>query len=50
MTLCGLKGADLISEPIPNGMIWICVDNEDLILDYALGKIRHSFMPILSRD
>ncbi|CAN6454439.1 unnamed protein product [Victoria cruziana] len=30
----------LITESLPNGMFWVRLDNEDLILDYVSGRIR----------
>lgn len=39
--------ADLITESLPNGMFGVCLDNEDPILGYVSGRIRHSFIHIL---
>lgn len=41
---------DLITESLPNGMFWLRLDNENLILAYLLGRIRHSFIRILPVD
>ncbi|GAA0149143.1 hypothetical protein LIER_08394 [Lithospermum erythrorhizon] len=40
----------LITESLPNGMFRVRLDNEDLILGYVSGKIRRSFIRILSGD
>nr|YP_009686884.1 InfA [Ulmus americana]QDX14892.1 InfA [Ulmus americana]QEG79031.1 InfA [Ulmus americana] len=32
-----------ISELLSNGMLWVHLDNEDLILGYVSGRIRRSF-------
>lgn len=37
----------LITESLTNGMFWVCLDNEDPILGYVSGRIRHSFIHIL---
>nr|QBC70587.1 translation initiation factor 1 [Tetragonia tetragonoides] len=29
----------LITESLPNGMFWVRLDNEDLILGYVSGRI-----------
>lgn len=39
--------ADLITESLPNGMFGVCLNNEDPILGYVSGRIRHSFIHIL---
>nr|UDF85199.1 translation initiation factor 1 [Pittosporum anomalum]UDF85454.1 translation initiation factor 1 [Pittosporum crassicaule]UDF85963.1 translation initiation factor 1 [Pittosporum ralphii]UDF86048.1 translation initiation factor 1 [Pittosporum rigidum]UDF86303.1 translation initiation factor 1 [Pittosporum umbellatum] len=40
----------LITEPLPNGMFRIRLDNEDMILGYVSGKILSSFIRILPGD
>ncbi|CAN6453911.1 unnamed protein product [Victoria cruziana] len=40
----------LITESLPNGMFWVRLDNEDLVLGYVLGRIRRSFIRILLGD
>lgn len=40
----------LISESLPNGILQIPLDNEDLILGYVSGGIRSSFIRILPWD
>ena len=40
----------LITESLPNGMFRVRLDNEDLILGYASGRIRRSFIRILPGD
>nr|YP_009109166.1 translational initiation factor 1 [Corallorhiza trifida]AIW51634.1 translational initiation factor 1 [Corallorhiza trifida]QBA90930.1 translational initiation factor 1 [Corallorhiza trifida] len=40
----------LITESLPNGMFRIQLDNEDLILGYISGRIRRSFIRILTGD
>nr|YP_009557275.1 translation initiation factor 1 [Asteropeia rhopaloides]QBC71460.1 translation initiation factor 1 [Asteropeia rhopaloides] len=40
----------LITESLPNGMFWVRLDNEDLILGYVSGRIRRSFISILPGD
>nr|YP_010760763.1 translation initiation factor 1 [Theobroma bicolor]AEB66134.1 translation initiation factor 1 [Theobroma cacao]WEY35079.1 translation initiation factor 1 [Theobroma bicolor] len=40
----------LISESLPNGILQIPLDNEDLILGYVSGRIRSSFIRIPPRD
>ncbi|KAL2938193.1 Translation initiation factor IF-1 chloroplastic [Bienertia sinuspersici] len=32
----------LINESLPNGMFWVRLDDEDLILGYVSGRIRHN--------
>uniref|UniRef100_A0AB39AB61 Translational initiation factor 1 n=1 Tax=Mertensia simplicissima TaxID=3231102 RepID=A0AB39AB61_9BORA len=39
----------LITESLPNGMFRVCLDNEDLILGYVSGKIRHRVKIEVSR-
>ncbi|KAL2934080.1 30S ribosomal protein S11 chloroplastic [Bienertia sinuspersici] len=40
----------LITESLPNGMFWVRLDNEDLILGYVSGRIRRSSIRILPGD
>nr|YP_009108960.1 translational initiation factor 1 [Corallorhiza bulbosa]AIW51239.1 translational initiation factor 1 [Corallorhiza bulbosa] len=40
----------LITESLPNGMFRVRLDNEDLILGYISGRIRRSFIRILTGD
>nr|QKV47893.1 translation initiation factor 1 [Corallorhiza trifida] len=40
----------LITESLPNGMFRVQLDNEDLILGYISGRIRRSFIRILTGD
>nr|QXO02706.1 translation initiation factor 1 [Chamaegastrodia inverta] len=40
----------LITESLPNGMFRVRLDNQDLILGYISGRIRRSFIRILSGD
>nr|YP_010504455.1 translational initiation factor 1 [Chrysosplenium griffithii]UXE33172.1 translational initiation factor 1 [Chrysosplenium griffithii] len=40
----------LITEPLPNDMFRVRLDNEDLILGYVSGRIRRSFRRILPGD
>nr|YP_010720989.1 translation initiation factor 1 [Luffa aegyptiaca]QKX48509.1 translational initiation factor 1 [Luffa acutangula]QKX48595.1 translational initiation factor 1 [Luffa aegyptiaca]UTQ75152.1 translation initiation factor 1 [Luffa aegyptiaca]WHE17463.1 translational initiation factor 1 [Luffa aegyptiaca]WMG65064.1 translational initiation factor 1 [Luffa aegyptiaca] len=40
----------LITESLPNGMFGVCLDNEDPILGYVSGRIRHSFIHIYTRS
>nr|YP_010894603.1 translational initiation factor 1 [Dicranostigma lactucoides]YP_010894635.1 translational initiation factor 1 [Dicranostigma lactucoides]WJW71473.1 translational initiation factor 1 [Dicranostigma lactucoides]WJW71506.1 translational initiation factor 1 [Dicranostigma lactucoides] len=40
----------LITEAFPNGMFRVRLDNEDLVLGYISGRIRHSFIRILPGD
>nr|YP_010503362.1 translational initiation factor 1 [Chrysosplenium henryi]YP_010504287.1 translational initiation factor 1 [Chrysosplenium glossophyllum]UXE31911.1 translational initiation factor 1 [Chrysosplenium henryi]UXE32920.1 translational initiation factor 1 [Chrysosplenium glossophyllum] len=40
----------LITESLPNDMFGFRLDNEDLILGYVSGRIRHSFRRILPGD
>nr|YP_010267453.1 initiation factor 1 [Nymphaea atrans]UIF94053.1 initiation factor 1 [Nymphaea atrans] len=40
----------LITESLPNGMFWVRLDNEDLVLGYVSGRIRRSFIRILPGD
>nr|YP_010253689.1 translational initiation factor 1 [Aristolochia delavayi]QTZ18065.1 translational initiation factor 1 [Aristolochia delavayi] len=40
----------LITESLPNGMFRVRLDNEDLILGYVSGRIRRSFIRILTGD
>ncbi|CAN6475750.1 unnamed protein product [Victoria cruziana] len=40
----------LITESLPNGMLWVRLDNEDLVLGYVSGRIRRSFIRILPED
>ncbi|KAL6492589.1 Rps8p [Orobanche gracilis] len=44
------KGMSLITESLPNGMFRVRLDNQDLILGYVSGKIRRSFIRILTGD
>nr|ASY97469.1 translation initiation factor 1 [Cucumis sativus var. hardwickii]QDH07777.1 InfA [Cucumis sativus] len=37
----------LITESLTNDMFWVCLENEDPILGYVSGRIRHSFIHIL---
>ncbi|KAL2942457.1 Translation initiation factor IF-1 chloroplastic [Bienertia sinuspersici] len=36
----------LITESLPNGMFWVRLDNEDLILGYVSGRIRRDRVKI----
>nr|QGX43720.1 translational initiation factor 1 [Chrysosplenium flagelliferum] len=40
----------LITESLPNGILWVRLDHEDLILGYVSGRIRRSFIRILPGD
>nr|YP_010314608.1 translation initiation factor 1 [Cissus quadrangularis]UNA64173.1 translation initiation factor 1 [Cissus quadrangularis]WEF49541.1 translational initiation factor 1 [Cissus quadrangularis] len=40
----------LITESLPNGMFWVRLDNENMILGYVSGRIRRSFIRILAGD
>ncbi|KAL2898269.1 Translation initiation factor IF-1 chloroplastic [Bienertia sinuspersici] len=40
----------LITESLPNGMFWVRLDNEDLIIGYVSRRIRCSSIRILQGD
>nr|YP_010027207.1 translation initiation factor 1 [Actinidia rubus]QOS04199.1 translation initiation factor 1 [Actinidia rubus] len=40
----------LITESLPNGMFWVRLDNENLILGYIAGKIRRGSIRIMPGD
>nr|UTT74408.1 InfA [Trichosanthes pilosa] len=37
----------VLTESLPAGMFGVCLDNEDPILGYVSGRIRHRFIHIL---
>nr|WKF50974.1 translational initiation factor 1 [Iris vartanii] len=40
----------LIIQSLPNGMFWVRLDNENIILGYISGKIRRGFIRIMPGD
>nr|YP_009458907.1 InfA [Elaeagnus mollis]ATD86160.1 InfA [Elaeagnus mollis]QGA73780.1 InfA [Elaeagnus mollis] len=39
----------LITELLPNGVYWIRLNSQNMILNYVSGRIRHSFFTYITR-